>query len=202
MTQTRIPSAAPLATTHTLPIDPSLDRRTTQAEAALGCAGPQDGRTVADVVVVSRQLVVCGREVFCVACRRRRRQRGSTRSLTHAHTEGGREGGRGRIPGCPCRPPPVARSVGGRRGGAGGKREPTADAPSARARFSLGRRFRRRRPSARLQGGSLPERDGGHAGERESVRSSGHRTVKDRLNASTILVGRRWYQRKDANART
>ena len=129
MTQTRIPSAAPLATTHTHPIDPSLDRRTTQAaaEAALGCAGPQDGRIVADIVVVSRQLVVCGREVFCVACRRRR-QRGSTRSLTHAHTEreGGKEGEDGYLAAPAALPRSLARSAGGERGGAGGKREPTA----------------------------------------------------------------------------
>ena len=111
MTQTRIPSAAPLATTHTHPIDPSLDRRTTQAEAALGCAGPQDGRTVADVVVVSRQLVVCGREVFCVACRRR--QRGSTRSLTHAHTEGGKEGEDGYLAAPAALPRSLARLAGG-----------------------------------------------------------------------------------------
>ena len=179
MTQTRIPSAAPLATTHTHPIDPSLDRRTTQAEAALGCAGPQDGRIVADIVVVSRQLVVCGREVFCVACRRRRRrrQRGSTRSLTHAHTKREREGGRGRIPGCPCRPPPIARSVCGRRARRSGRQkgahcetpplrlrptERSTEFPSVRPSV---RRFRKRRPSARLQGGSLPERDGSRAGE-------------------------------------
>ena len=112
MTQTRIPSAAPLATTHTHPIDPSLDRRTTQAEAALACAGPQDGRIVADIVVVSRQLVVCGRGVFCVACRRRRRrrQRGSTRSLTHAHTK--REGRRERTDTWLPLPPSPDRSLG------------------------------------------------------------------------------------------
>ena len=176
MTQTRIPSAAPLATTHTHPIDPSLDRRTTQAEAALGCAGPQDGRIVADIVVVSRQLVVCGREVFCVACRRRRRrrQRGSTRSLTHAHTKREREGGRGRIPGCPCRPPPIARSVCGRRARRSGRQKGAHcrrlrsasvqpnEAPIFRPSV---RRFRKRRPSARLQGGSLLERDGSRAGE-------------------------------------
>ena len=176
MTQTRIPSAAPLATTHTHPIDPSLDRRTTQAaaEAALGCAGPQDGRIVADIVVVSRQLVVCGREVFCVACRRR--QRGSTRSLTHAHTE--REGGRReRTDTWLPLPPSPDRSLGLReaseeeRAAKGSPlRDASAPPPSNRTKHRISvrpsvRRFRKRRPSARLQGGSLPERDGSRAGE-------------------------------------
>ena len=187
MTQTRIPSAAPLATTHTHPIDPSLDRRTTQAEAALGCAGPQEGRIVTDVVV-SRQLVVCGREVFCVACRRRRRQRGGTRSLTHAHTERerGKEGEDGYLAAPAAHP---SRSLGLREASEeerAAKGSPLRDASAPSNRTKQKHRSSVRPPapvspsvaasaggdqvSARLQGGSLPERDGSHADE--SVRSA------------------------------
>ena len=74
-------------------------------------AGLQDGRIVLVDVVATFQLVVCGREVFSVACRPAATAVVLTRLLTYAHTEWTDTW----LPPLP----PVGRSV-------GSKREPTA----------------------------------------------------------------------------